>query len=377
MAFDKIQTTAIDAGSAPIRGSVNNDDYVFIRNVASGDMEQVLVSDLLAGSAGSIRLEGQAELDDAGTTLTSIVISGDPDNTTITAGVAPVNPSPKGVAFIVNTASPTGVTTEITGVSQTVFDNDQIVWTGTKWSIAALGSAVISVNGRTGNVVLNASDVNARPETYVPDWSEVQNPPNFIENGSDGTVRNLSVTAKLDLKDFQLNNGYITAANIVSQPQPYFFFAPLNPGDGPNYSKDFGFNWNLGDGQWYFNTPVTIQGNLVYHEGFKPSAVDVGAHPDTWVPTFEQVTNKPDFATRWPTTTEVGLGNVQNWEATSAVNDPSTTKYATSAGVKTAYDAAQAARVAPDLDTDRKRKITISQAAPSGGVDGDVWLQWQ
>lgn len=29
----------------------------------------------------------------------------------------------------------------------------------------------------------------------------------------------------------------------------------------------------------------------------------------------------------------------------------------------------------PVLNTDQKRKITISAAAPSGGVDGDVWLK--
>lgn len=51
------------------------------------------------------------------------------------------------------------------------------------------------------------------------------------------------------------------------------------------------------------STPYTI-----YHQGFKPTSSDVG------------------------------LGNVNNWVATTAVNDPSTTKYATASAAKIAYD---------------------------------------
>ncbi|MGL5538785.1 MAG: tail fiber protein [Aeromonas veronii] len=44
-----------------------------------------------------------------------------------------------------------------------------------------------------------------------------------------------------------------------------------------------------------------------------------------------------------PTATDVGLGNVQNWAATSSVNDASDAKYATAGAVKKAYDLAAAA----------------------------------
>ncbi|WP_439835061.1 tail fiber domain-containing protein [Aeromonas caviae] len=44
-----------------------------------------------------------------------------------------------------------------------------------------------------------------------------------------------------------------------------------------------------------------------------------------------------------PTATDVGLGSVQNWAATAAVNDASDTKYATAGAVKKAYDLAAAA----------------------------------
>lgn len=39
------------------------------------------------------------------------------------------------------------------------------------------GGAVASVNGKTGIVVLNAADVNARPNTYVPSWDQVTGKP--------------------------------------------------------------------------------------------------------------------------------------------------------------------------------------------------------
>lgn len=61
------------------------------------------------------------------------------------------------------------------------------------------------------------------------------------------------------------------------------------------------------------NEGLKVKGNLVYHPGNKPTATDVG------------------------------LGSVNNWGATSAVNDASNVKYATAGAVKTAYDLAAAA----------------------------------
>ncbi len=44
---------------------------------------------------------------------------------------------------------------------------------------------------------------------------------------------------------------------------------------------------------------------------------------------------------------------------------------AKTSGLQTALDAKEAT-----LDDDQKRKITISTADPSGGVDGDIWLKY-
>lgn len=43
----------------------------------------------------------------------------------------------------------------------------------------------------------------------------------------------------------------------------------------------------------------------IYHEGFRPSATDVDARPDTWNPSWSDVENKPETATRWPEMSEV------------------------------------------------------------------------
>lgn len=66
---------------------------------------------------------------------------------------------------------------------------------------------------------------------------------------------------------------------------------------------------------------------------------------------------------------DVGLDNVPNYGAT---NSPSGTSTALLATQKAAYDAS----AAPRLDDDRKRKTTISDQDPTGGSDGDIWLQY-
>ena len=42
---------------------------------------------------------------------------------------------------------------------------------------------------------------------------------------------------------------------------------------------------------------LTYNGNIVYHTGKKPTAVDVGAKPSSWVPNWSEITNKPSTFT--------------------------------------------------------------------------------
>jgi len=78
------------------------------------------------------------------------------------------------------------------------------------------------------------------------------------------------------------------------------------------------------------------------------------------------------------TETKLGVGAVTSTKvADSAKSDSvamtSSTVLATATAVKTAYDLAGTKEAA--LSTDQKRKITISSSSPSGGSDGDIWLE--
>ena len=57
------------------------------------------------------------------------------------------------------------------------------------------GGAVDSVNGETGIVVLDAADVGARPDTYVPAWSEVTSKPAVIAAGADEATARSAIGA--------------------------------------------------------------------------------------------------------------------------------------------------------------------------------------
>ncbi|MFQ2789955.1 tail fiber domain-containing protein [Aeromonas caviae] len=71
-----------------------------------------------------------------------------------------------------------------------------------------------------------------------------------------------------------------------------------------------------------------------------------------------------------PTATDVGLGSVQNWGATAAVNDASDTKYATAGAVKKAYDLAAAALPSSKADVFKSAgmltDLNIAAAAKPG-----------
>lgn len=267
---DKIQTKVIDADSAPVKGSISNSDYVMIQNDSTKELEKVLVSDLLAGSAGSIRIKGEAQMDNASTTPTSIVVTGDPDDPTINQGVAPTDPSPNGAAYVVVTNNPNGVSTQITGETRTVFDSDQIVWTGSSWGIVEIGTRVQSVNGRVGNVtgLAEANNVYSKSEADTKFYSDT-NKPTPAELGAvnkAGDTMTGPLTASVfkgrDLQDLSGTRvGYFGAEGGVG-----------------NYLGDVGRWLRLfaKDGLLQvFDQDSNIR--RVYHQGFKPTATDVGA----------------------------------------------------------------------------------------------------
>jgi hypothetical protein len=86
------------------------------------------------------------------------------------------------------------------------------------------------------------------------------------------------------------------------------------------------------------------------------------------VPDTITINNKRLNANISITAADVGLGNLPNYGHTNSYAGTSTALLATQ---KATYDAA----AAPRLEAERKRKITKSSSAPSGGSDGDLWIQ--
>lgn len=320
--LDKIQSPLIDTSLAPIKGVISNSDYVFVRG-ANESIEKVLVSDLLAGTAGAVRIRGEADMDNASTTQTSIVIIGDPNNATMEQGVAPVDTSPNGVAYVVKTAQ-SGVQTQISGTVQTVFDGDQIIWSGSKWSILALGNAVTSVDGQTGDVDLESKYYWDSNKPTIGDVIGLQasldnkysptNKPTPEEIGAINTdapaagVRNdtTSVTAL----DWNTSRPSYMKLITASKNSPtggvtmHGFYMP----HGAGFSGTFGTQFAARNSHFFFRS---VENNELrpwrelYHTGNIPTAADVGALPSTYIPDWSVITNKPSFATRWPTYAEV------------------------------------------------------------------------
>lgn len=67
--------------------------------------------------------------------------------------------------------------------SHTYAVGDWIIFAGGIWTRLGSADAVATVNGRLGDVVLTAGDVGALPDTYQPDWDDVQNKPTQSSDG--------------------------------------------------------------------------------------------------------------------------------------------------------------------------------------------------
>jgi hypothetical protein len=114
------------------------------------------------------------------TPITTLTVTGDPDNATISQGVEPTGAYPSGFTYIIlldPVDRQTGVNITMAGPSGSpqvvlVFDGDQLVWTGSgasgQFTHLETGDNVISVHGRQGVVVADNGDYTASQITNVP-----------------------------------------------------------------------------------------------------------------------------------------------------------------------------------------------------------------
>ena len=142
----------------------------------------------------------------------------------------------------------------------------------------------------------------------------------------------------LNYSGFFRPNG--TTLNSIALPNLMIHVAHAS--EGVKYSRGIGFDY--GSSGWgayvtrFDATGAYLGKGKIYTEYDKPTAADLGVVPNTLT-----VNGKALSANISITAADVGLGSVNNWGATSAVNDASNTKYATAGAVKTAYDLAAAA----------------------------------
>ena len=141
--------------------------------------------------------------------------------------------------------------------------------------ITASGAPVQSVNGKSGSVVLSASDVGARPSTWTPSASDVGALPN---------------TTKIPAKTSDLNNdsGFITGYTETDPTVP----AWAKEAKKPTYSASEVGLGNVDNVKQYSANnpppyPVTSVNSKTGAVTLDASAV--GARPATWMPSYSDV----------------------------------------------------------------------------------------
>lgn len=153
--------------------SANGSD-VFILETAAGEKFRITRDNLLAGLGRGSELRGSSTpLSTDPQPITTLTIAGDPDNSTISQGVAPTATIPSGYTYVMlldPSDFPSGVTLRMTGNAGdtddiVVFDQDQLQWVGSaldgSWVHLETGNSVISVHGRQGLVVGQPGDYTA------------------------------------------------------------------------------------------------------------------------------------------------------------------------------------------------------------------------
>ncbi len=118
----------------------------------------------------------------------------------------------------------------------------------------------------------------------------------------------------------------------------------------------------FGDGAWAMIKATGKEGVILHVDTAQQARVKVGTNGS--VPIYHAL-NKPS-------SDDVGLGNVNNWGATAAVNDASDTKYATAGAVKKAYDLAAAALPADSNAVSATKLATARTISATGDATGSA-----
>lgn len=132
-------------------------------------------------------------------------------------------------------------------------------------------------------------------------------------------------------------------SDIIGTNGIYFHDISAGPGEGLMFPKKEAPTNSLDDyNQFYLDSAGNPYTNInkIYHQGFKPTKADVG------------------------------LNLVNNWDASSAVNDTSNSKYATSGAVKRAYDkGVEALNSATTANSNANNRLLKSGGTMTGALE--------
>jgi len=170
----------VDIGNTSETTTANGSDVLLIEQ-PSGIKKRITRDNLFAGFGSGSELRGSVNPRSTDPTpITTLTVSGDPNNPNIMQGVAPTGPIPSGYTYVVlldAADKSTGVTVRMGGTSGSatdyiVFDQDQLVWAGSGGVGAFVhlqtGDAVISVHGRQGVIVGDNGDYTASQIVNIP-----------------------------------------------------------------------------------------------------------------------------------------------------------------------------------------------------------------
>ena len=176
-------TTELDImGTAEETTPIGTD--VFVMENAAGEKKRVTKDNLLAGLGRGSEIRGSINPKSTDTQpISTLVVTGDPDNPSITQGVTPTGSYPSGYTYVVLLDAAdreTGVTISITGPSGSpttalVLDQDQIQYVGNQFVHLATGNSIITVFGRRGVITPQAGDYTASQIDVVPTGNMASN----------------------------------------------------------------------------------------------------------------------------------------------------------------------------------------------------------
>ena len=300
-------TLEVDITGTQERTDCGSSD-VFLMESPSGNKYKVTRDNLLAGLGKGSEIRGTINPKSSQTTpITTLAVTGDPENTTISQGVAPNGAIPSGYTYVVlldEMDKQTGVTIRLGGTFTRivadflVHDQDQIQWVGDNFIHLETGNAIISVHGRKGVVLAQSGDYTASQITNAPSGTltstNVQSALNELQTDVNGRLplSGGTLTGGLTISAPATDNILkLYASQIATQETVYTSF----------YNNDGSTRWGYngysvhGETAWVFNNErgssfnfrttggdkkgLIFNSNAVYHEGYKPTAIDVGALP--------------------------------------------------------------------------------------------------